>query len=102
MPPAFDSKEEEELARKYPGFFKHATRGERAVLIAIALLRNLVLTSDKAASIKRTAKTLRPLLPEYAGILRTTSVWYKMSEKERLSIEHDLLEIVPKSGGHSH
>lgn len=89
--PAFNSKEEDEIARKYPAFFNHATRGERAVLVAISLLRNLVLTSDSTTSIKQTATALKPLLPQYAAILRTTEVWNKLTEKERLSIEHDLL-----------
>lgn len=90
MPSAFNSKEEEEIAQKYPGFFKHATRGELAILVAISLLRNLVLTSDSSPAMTQTAKTLRPLLPDYARILRTANVWNKLTEKERLSIDHDL------------
>lgn len=96
-PSILDHNEENKLAQRYPSFFRHASKGERSVLIAVSLLRGMVDAPGDTPAACQTAKALKGLLPQYAGILRQTEVWKKVSNSERALIDRELLQI-PTAG----
>lgn len=87
---------EADCLAKYPEFARHATKAERAILLAVARFRKSLLSEFKGGA--GPSQYTPNMFSHCASTLRQTGAWGKISVEEKERLERELLALPVRHG----